>query len=49
MQEKVHQQEGADYDASQWIEPASVVSAILAALDLPRDADLTELTIRPGA
>ncbi|MEV4688187.1 SDR family oxidoreductase [Microbacterium sp. LWH3-1.2] len=49
MQEKVHRQEGADYDASQWIDPASVASAILAALDLPRDADLTELTVRPGA
>jgi len=49
MQEKVHQQEGADYDASQWIEPASVATAILAALDLPRDADLTELMVRPGA
>jgi NADP-dependent 3-hydroxy acid dehydrogenase YdfG len=49
MQEKVHQQEGADYDASRWISPASVATAILAALDLPRDADLTELTVRPGA
>jgi short-subunit dehydrogenase len=49
MQEKVHQQEGADYDASRWIEPASVATTILAALDLPRDADLTELMVRPGA
>ncbi|WP_203579351.1 SDR family oxidoreductase [Microbacterium hibisci] len=49
MQEKVHQQEGADYDASQWIDPASVAATILTALDLPRDADLTELTVRPGA
>jgi short-subunit dehydrogenase len=49
MQEKVHQQEGADYEASRWIHPATVASTILAALDLPRDADLTELTVRPGA
>ncbi|WP_194395541.1 SDR family oxidoreductase [Microbacterium atlanticum] len=49
MQEKVHQQEGADYDAAKWIHPASVATTILAALDLPRDADLTELTVRPGA
>lgn len=49
MQEKVHQQEGADYDAAKWIDPASVATTILAALDLPRDADLTELTVRPGA
>ncbi|MFC8683362.1 SDR family oxidoreductase [Microbacterium ureisolvens] len=49
MQEKVHQQEGAAYDASRWIDPASVATAIITALDLPRDADLTELTVRPGA
>lgn len=48
MQEKVHQQEGADYDAAKWIRPESVATTILAALDLPRDADLTELTVRPG-
>jgi short-subunit dehydrogenase len=49
MQEKVHQQEGASYDASRWIDPASVATTILAALDLPPDAELTELTVRPGA
>lgn len=49
MQEKVHQQEGAAYDASRWIDPGSVATTILAALDLPRDAELTELTVRPGA
>ncbi len=49
MQEKVHQQEGAGYEASRWIDPGSVAATILAALDLPRDADLTELTVRPGA
>jgi short-subunit dehydrogenase len=48
MQEKVHQQEGADYDASRWIDPASVATTILAALDLPRDAEMTEVTVRPG-
>lgn len=49
MQEKVHRQEGAAYDASRWIAPASVATTILAALDLPRDADIVELTVRPGA
>jgi len=49
MQEKVHQQEGSAYDAARWIDPASVATTILAALDLPRDAELTELTVRPGA
>jgi len=49
MQEKVHQQEGATYDAARWIDPASVATTIVTAIDLPRDAELTELTVRPGA
>jgi len=48
MQQKVHAQEGRDYDAAEWIDPESVATTILAALDLPRDAELTELTVRPG-
>ncbi|MFJ1794258.1 SDR family oxidoreductase [Kitasatospora griseola] len=48
MQVKVHQQEGKEYDPSKWIAPESVATAILAALDLPRDAEITEITVRPG-
>ncbi|AUG79780.1 Short-chain dehydrogenase [Kitasatospora sp. MMS16-BH015] len=48
MQLKVHQQEGKDYDPARWIDPASVATAILTALDLPRDAEITEITVRPG-
>jgi NADP-dependent 3-hydroxy acid dehydrogenase YdfG len=48
MQEKVHRQEGAEYDATRWIDPRSVAATILTALDLPRDAELTELTVKPG-
>ncbi len=48
MQEKVHAQEGADYDADRWIDPASVAAAIITALDLPRDAVINDLSIRPG-
>ncbi|MFI6449163.1 SDR family oxidoreductase [Kitasatospora sp. NPDC050543] len=48
MQVKVHQQEGAEYDPERWIDPGSVATAILAALDLPRDAVITEITVRPG-
>lgn len=48
MQQKVHEQEGAAYDAARWIDPASVVTAILTALDLPRDAVISDLTVRPG-
>jgi NADP-dependent 3-hydroxy acid dehydrogenase YdfG len=47
MQERVHQQEGRDYDASRFIAADSVATTILTALDLPDDAALTDLTIRP--
>jgi NAD(P)-dependent dehydrogenase (short-subunit alcohol dehydrogenase family) len=47
MQQKVHQQEGKEYDASDWIEPDTVVDAILHVLDLPGDATVSDLTIRP--
>ncbi|MFD7613816.1 SDR family oxidoreductase [Streptomyces sp. NPDC059828] len=48
MQAKVHQQEGKDYDPSRWIDPESVATTILTALDLPRDAEINDLTVRPG-
>jgi NADP-dependent 3-hydroxy acid dehydrogenase YdfG len=48
MQQKVHQQEGKPYDPAHWIAPDSVATALLTALDLPRDAELTDLTLRPG-
>jgi len=48
MQEKVHEQEGKEYDAADWIDPDSVASMIIAALDLPRDAEVIDLTVRPG-
>ncbi|KKX96761.1 MULTISPECIES: SDR family oxidoreductase [Microbacterium] len=48
MQERVHQQEGQDYDAERFITPDAVATTILTALDLPRDAEITDLTVRPG-
>ncbi|WP_175988136.1 SDR family oxidoreductase [Microbacterium tenebrionis] len=48
MQERVHQQEGADYVPERFIDPESVATAILTALDLPRDAQITDLSVRPG-
>ncbi|WP_435973895.1 SDR family oxidoreductase [Streptomyces sp. Qhu_M48] len=48
MQAKVHAQEGKEYDASRWIDPESVATAILTAIDLPRDAEINDLTVRPG-
>lgn len=48
MQAKVHAEEGKDYDPSDWIAPESVATAVLTALDLPRDAEMTDVTVRPG-
>lgn len=48
MQERVHEQEGKAYDPDAFIDPASVVAGILTALDMPRDAQVPELHIRPG-
>jgi len=47
MQQKVHRQEGRDYDPSEWIDPDTVVQAILHVLDLPSDATISDLSIRP--
>jgi short-subunit dehydrogenase len=47
MQQKVHEHEGRPYDAGDWIDPASVVGAILGVLDLAPDATVSDLTIRP--
>jgi NADP-dependent 3-hydroxy acid dehydrogenase YdfG len=49
MQAKVHQQEGRTYDPSQWTAPESVATTILMCLDLPQDAEVNDLTVRPGA
>lgn len=48
MQEKVHAQEGAAYDPARFIDPESVATAILAALDATPDATLSDITVRPG-
>ncbi|MEV0278661.1 SDR family oxidoreductase [Streptomyces sp. NPDC050610] len=48
MQEKVHQQEGKEYDAERWIDPESIAKTILLSIDLPRDAEINDITVRPG-
>jgi len=48
MQEKVHRQEGVDYDPDRFIDPESVATSILTAMDLPRDAQITDVSVRPG-
>jgi short-subunit dehydrogenase len=47
MQAKVHDQEGGDYDPNRWIRPDTVAQSILHVIDLPGDATIPELTIRP--
>lgn len=47
MQEKVHRQEGKAYDAAAWIRPETVADAVLHVLDLPRDATVPDVTVRP--
>ena len=48
MQEQVHAQEGKEYDADDWIRPETVADAVLHVLDLPVDATVPDLTIKPG-
>lgn len=48
MQQKVRSQEGAAYDPSQFIDPATVAATIRFVLDAPRDATLPDVTVRPG-
>jgi short-subunit dehydrogenase len=47
MQEQVHQQEGARYDAAAWIRPETVAGEIVRLLDLGPDATIPDLLIRP--
>ncbi|MFZ2015567.1 MAG: SDR family oxidoreductase [Nocardioides sp.] len=47
MQEKVHEQEGRTYDPASWIRPETVVSTMLHVIDLPPDATIPEVTVRP--
>ncbi|TVL94261.1 SDR family oxidoreductase [Streptomyces sp. SAJ15] len=47
MQRKVHQQEGKEYDPERWMNAESVATTVVTALDLPRDAEITDLSVRP--
>lgn len=48
MQEQVHAMEGRDYDPNTWIQPRTVATRVLDLIDLPRDATVPELVIRPN-
>lgn len=46
MQRSVREQEGADYDPDQYIQPETVARLILTALDTTPDAELIEMSVR---
>ncbi|PNY82531.1 SDR family oxidoreductase [Deinococcus koreensis] len=48
MQQLVRSQEGGAYDPDTYIEPQSVAATIAFMLDAPRDAVLTDVTVRAG-
>ena len=47
MQEAVHRFEGRPYEPGALLQPADVADAIVAALGLPRTAEVTDITLRP--
>ncbi len=48
MQEEVVRLEGRPYRPERLIQPADVASVVLAAVNLPRTAEITDITIRPA-
>jgi NAD(P)-dependent dehydrogenase (short-subunit alcohol dehydrogenase family) len=48
MQQAVRKAEGGPYEPETYLHPGTVAEAILAALDSPADAHLTELVLRPS-
>jgi NADP-dependent 3-hydroxy acid dehydrogenase YdfG len=47
MQQKVHEQEGKHYEPADWVSPVSVAGTVLHLLDLPQDAPIPDITVRP--
>ncbi len=47
MQQKVHDQEGKEYDEGDWIRPETVARAVVHVLDLPSDATIPDLSVSP--
>ena len=48
MQEAVHRHEDRAYEPGRWIAPETVATAVLTVLDLPRDAEISDVTVRVG-
>jgi NAD(P)-dependent dehydrogenase (short-subunit alcohol dehydrogenase family) len=47
MQERIFAEEGRTYPADRLMQPEDVAHCILAAIQLPRTAEITDLTVRP--
>ena len=48
MQESVHEHEGRAFEPERWIDPSTVATTVIAALDLPADAEISDITVRVG-
>lgn len=48
MQETVHRHENRAYEPERWIAPETVATTVLTVLDLPRDAEISDITVRVG-
>jgi NADP-dependent 3-hydroxy acid dehydrogenase YdfG len=48
MQESVHRHEGRTFEPERWIAPSTVATTVIAALDLPADAEISDITVRVG-
>lgn len=47
MQERIHREEGREYEPERLIQPETVAETIMFALRISRDAEVTDLTLRP--
>lgn len=48
MQQDVRRQEGGTYDVAAYLDASTVAAAIVSVLDLPRDASIPEIVLRPS-
>lgn len=48
MQETVHRHEDRAYEPARWIAPETVAATVVAALDLPADAEISDIAVRVG-
>ena len=46
-QERIHAGEGREYRPERLLQPADVASVVVCALELPRTAEVTDISLRP--